>query len=57
MNLKLANITEDVHILEQAREIAFDIIDKDPELTQPENQPLRRQIDLILHNNPWSKIS
>jgi ATP-dependent DNA helicase RecG len=57
VNLKLANITEDVHILEQAREIAFDIIDKDPELTQAENQPLRRHIDLILHNNPWSKIS
>jgi ATP-dependent DNA helicase RecG len=57
VNLKLANITEDVHILEQAREIAFAIIDKDPNLTQPENQPLRRHIDSILHNNPWSKIS
>jgi len=57
VNLKLANITEDVHILEQAREIAFELIDKDPDLRQAENQPLRKYLDAILKNNPWSNIS
>ncbi len=55
--LKLANLAEDTAILEVARNVAFDIIDKDAELRLPQHHPLRNFIDSYLQNNPWSSIS
>lgn len=55
--LKLANLAEDVAILEVARNVAFEIIDKDAELRLPQHHPLRNFIDSYLQNNPWSSIS
>lgn len=55
--LKLANLAEDVAILEVARNVAFEIIDKDAELRLPQHHALRNFIDSYLQNNPWSSIS
>ncbi len=39
-DLKLAKITRDINILLQARDDAFELIEKDPALKLPENRPL-----------------
>jgi ATP-dependent DNA helicase RecG len=56
--LKLANLAEDTAILEVARNVAFDIIDKDAELRLPQHHPSAKlHVDSYLQNNPWSNIS
>jgi ATP-dependent DNA helicase RecG len=40
-DLKIANLAKDTQILQYARDIATEIIDKDPELKRPENQILK----------------
>ena len=41
---KLANLVRDMSILQEAREVAFEILRKDPKLTFAENQPLREEL-------------
>ena len=55
--LRLANIVEDAPILEAARNAAFEIIDKDPDLISDDNRSLRNYFDEKLKDNPWSMIS
>ncbi len=43
-DLKLANILRDASLLETARKEAFDLLERDPHLKQPENQPLRHAV-------------
>ena len=57
VNLRIADLAQDTHILEAARGEAFTIIDTDPELKLPENQALRRFVENEAHDNVWSKIS
>jgi ATP-dependent DNA helicase RecG len=57
VNLRLADLAQDSHIVEAARGEAFTIIDTDPELKLPENQALRRFVENEAHDNVWSKIS
>ena len=57
INLRLADLAQDTHILEAARAEAFTIIDTDPDLRLPEHQPLRRFLQTEAHDNVWSKIS
>ena len=57
INLRIADLAQDGHILEAARSEAFTIIDTDPELRLPENQPLRRFLEIEANDNVWSKIS
>ena len=57
INLRIADLAQDTHILEAARAEAFTIIDTDPELKLPENQALRRYVELEANDNVWSKIS
>ena len=57
INLRIADLAQDGHILEAARAEAFTIIDTDPELHLPENQALRRFLELEANDNIWSKIS
>jgi ATP-dependent DNA helicase RecG len=40
-DLKIANLAKDTQILQYARDIAIEIIDKDPELKLSENQILK----------------
>ncbi len=57
MNLHIADLAQDSHILEAARDEAFRLIDTDPDLLLPENQALRRFVELTSKDNVWSKIS
>lgn len=41
---KMGNLVRDLDVLMKAREIAFDIIDKDPNLSKPENKILKDQL-------------
>ena len=57
LNLKIADITSDVQIMQQARSIAEEILDKDPDLNAEENQLLLQQMkELERSNTIWSKI-
>jgi ATP-dependent DNA helicase RecG len=40
-DLKIADVTEDEAILEEAREAAFALVERDPELQDPKHQRLR----------------
>ncbi len=57
INLRLADLSQDTHIVEAARAEAFTIIDTDPELKLPEHQSLRRFVESEANDNVWSKIS
>ncbi len=57
LNLKLADLVEDRALLEAARHISGDMLDRDPELAQPENEPLRKYLNALRGKTPWSRIS
>jgi ATP-dependent DNA helicase RecG len=57
MNLHLADLAQDSHIVEAARDEAFRLIDTDPDLLLPAHQALRRYLELQGNDNVWSKIS
>ena len=55
---KIANIAKDGQILQLARDIANEILDKDPELSLTENYVLNRQLQKIFKKKiNWSLIS
>ena len=43
--LYIADIVRDMDILMETRQTAFDLVEADPHLRQPENQPLRRALE------------
>ncbi|MGI8581476.1 MAG: ATP-dependent DNA helicase RecG [Chitinophagaceae bacterium] len=57
LDFKLANIVTDKALLEEAREIAEKIIEKDGELSSPENFRLKNFLQLQKGKTMWSKIS
>jgi len=57
LNLKLADLLQDKHLLETARNLALDLLDKDPELTSHENTSVRDYLRMLTGKTPWSKIS
>jgi len=57
-DLKIANLGEDGQILQLARDTAQQILDKDTELTAPDNEILSKQLSKISKlQYDWSKIS
>ena len=46
--LKIANLLRDIKILDEARKEAFALIDRDPNLENPENQPLKNTVHRLL---------
>ncbi|HLN52207.1 MAG TPA: ATP-dependent DNA helicase RecG [Lentimicrobium sp.] len=55
IGLRIADIVRDEEILKKARKAAIDIINKDPELIQPENQ---KMVDYLMdRNKKWGQIS
>lgn len=55
---KLADIIHDTHILEQTREAAQQVLEADPNLTQPQHQGIRNiLLQQSTASNNWSKIS
>lgn len=57
LDLKLADIVADRAILEAARASAEKILQEDPDLSMPENQPLQQFLAAQLGKSQWSKIS
>ena len=57
-DLKIANIAKDGQILQLARDIANEVLDKDPDLSQTEHYVLNRQLQKIFKKKVnWSLIS
>ncbi|NLY23750.1 MAG: ATP-dependent DNA helicase RecG [Bacteroidales bacterium] len=57
-NLRLADLVRDNAILFRAREIAEELIEKDPKLEQPGHQILRQQLSRLSGNRyEWGRIS
>ncbi len=58
VDLKIANLARDEEILRIAREEAFDILHKDPDLEFAENLPIKMHLSKIKDKTlSWSKIS
>ncbi|MBS1624609.1 MAG: ATP-dependent DNA helicase RecG [Bacteroidetes bacterium] len=57
VNLRIADLSEDVHILDAARQEAFSLIDTDPDLAAPDHQRLRIYLETEAKDSTWSKIS
>lgn len=57
LNFKLANIIEDRPLLEGARKVINELLDKDPELVSAENLQLKNFLLLQKGKMAWSKIS
>jgi len=58
LDLMIANLSTDGEILQQARDAAIRILQNDPELTKPQNNVIRLQIDSVRKTVVnWSKIS
>ncbi len=48
--LKIAELPEDVELLSLARDLAFDLVSRDPDLTEPGHAALRRHLDAAYGN-------
>jgi ATP-dependent DNA helicase RecG len=57
LNFRLASIVHDKPILDAAKKIAEEVVEKDPELLSPENNPLKQYLLSLKGKTPWSKIS
>lgn len=57
LNFKLASIVHDRSLLEKAKEIAEQLIENDPELSNEENMPLKRYLQGQQGKTVWRKIS
>ena len=57
-DLRIASLAKDGHILQFARDLAKEIIDKDPLLEAPANNLLRRRLSVLFGKRvDWSQIS
>ena len=57
LNFRLADLVKDKQILEVAKQIAEQLVEKDPELEEPSNQPLKNYLLSLHGKTPWSRIS
>jgi ATP-dependent DNA helicase RecG len=58
LDLLIADLGQDGKVLQQAREAAVAVLDKDPHLERAENRPIRQQIDSVKKSAiNWSRIS
>ena len=58
LNLKIADVVKDVQILKLAREVAKDILNKDPNLEDISNEAIRKTYKNIKRNQSiWANIS
>ncbi len=56
IELKIADLAKDGALLQMARNVAFDVLEKDPQLSLPENLCLKNKL-AKMHDNTFSKIS
>lgn len=57
LNFRLANLVQDRSLLELARNMAAELLEKDPELNSAENLPLKEFLKQERGGIVWSKIS
>ena len=57
LNFKLANIINDRQTLMEAKELAFELCEKDPQLSSPENAPIRHYLQSQKAKIGWGKIA
>lgn len=58
LKFKIANLANDQKILMMAREVAQNILEADPELTEPDHLILRKVLNTELNSrNAWARIS
>jgi len=57
VNLRLADLVQDVAVLEAARQSAAALIENDPYLEKPENRPLLQYLQASAKEKIWSRIS
>ncbi len=57
LNFRLADIVNDKHILDTAKNIAEETVEDDPELIKEVNRPLRNYFLSLKGKTPWSRIS
>ena len=57
LKFKIADIVQDIALLEQTRIAAQQLIEKDPSLKAPQHQPLRNMLVKEAMQSQWSKIS
>lgn len=57
LDLKIADLAKDQLLLQQARNAAQDLLDKDPELKKPENLQLMHYFAEYNRNARWGRIS
>ena len=56
--LRIADLVADVDLLQQARQLALRILDKDPDLNDPENANISRELAERSAGRPvWGRIS
>jgi ATP-dependent DNA helicase RecG len=57
LNLKIADITTDVKVMHEARLVASEILDEDPELSRPQNKLFETQLQKLSKGKTvWSKV-
>jgi ATP-dependent DNA helicase RecG len=58
LDLKIADLAKDNHLVVQARDTAREILNDDPNLAKPEHQQIKEVLISIMKKKPnWSKIS
>jgi ATP-dependent DNA helicase RecG len=57
LKFKLADIVQDIAVLEQTRHAAQELLESDPSLSLPQNQPLKYVLMKDANQSQWSKIS
>ena len=50
--LKVADFASDLELLHQARQVAQELVEGDPDLMREEHRPLRRRVELMFRDNP-----
>jgi ATP-dependent DNA helicase RecG len=58
IDLKLSDLSRDAQVLQLSRDIATEILEKDPELELPENARIRHHLEILkAQKKNWSRIS
>ena len=58
LDLLIADLAKDGHLLEQAREVATSVLKDDPDLIKPENRMIKIQVESVKKAAVnWSRIS
>lgn len=57
LKFKLADIVQDIAVLEQTRNAAQQLLENDPSLSLPQHQPLKYVLMKEANQSQWSKIS